>query len=478
MAVNTNPMFASGQRLTPEQIKQMMAIARKPGLQSMGEAGEMTGGGTASLPGKFGPEVKWVPKQVQTGSGDATQTVDDPSGAGSWVISQPRNVSTMGGNDVTDLWDEQGNYLGQSSAQTDARGLATIVAAALGGAYANGGFGAATGAGEAGGGLTALGEAGGYGTAGAEGFAASDGLTALGDVSLAGDAATTAAGSSTKAALYSGDAYGTGMTGAETSAFDAGLNAGATTAGTSAAANGAARVAGTQAAGTGFDLLNSPVGRAASGALITGVAGGVSDALKPDVNTSNYDKLFESMLSDAKLARDRGTDLWDNYVSTFRPLEQQLAQRAATFDTPDRRESEAQAAAGQVASAFDQTRQSATEDMVKAGLDPSTIAALGSASRIDEAKAKAGASNLARNNVEQQGLALLDSTARFGRGLPATSAQQSGLAASSNNSAVNTTNAGNNASIAADSSRNAIFGDVLGAGLKAYGMGLFNGVGG
>lgn len=157
MAINTAPMFAPGQRLTQEQLAQMLALRREPEIIANGDAGPQWSGSGGSMPGKFGPEIGWDATQVQQGTGDAMQFANDPNGAGRWLISQPRNVSNWGNNDTTDVWDGQGNYIGTSSGQTGLRGLATVLAAAAGGAYANGGFGTGSLSGGAAGGAAGAG---------------------------------------------------------------------------------------------------------------------------------------------------------------------------------------------------------------------------------------------------------------------------------------------------------------------------------
>lgn len=141
MAVNNAPMFAPGQRLTQEQLAQMLALAQDSQYQGESDAGVMMSARGGAMDGKFGPEIRWDPTMVQQGTGESMQMVADPNGAGRWLISQPRNVSNWGNNDTTDVWDAQGNPIGPSSGQTGLRGLATVLASAAGGAYANGGFG-------------------------------------------------------------------------------------------------------------------------------------------------------------------------------------------------------------------------------------------------------------------------------------------------------------------------------------------------
>jgi hypothetical protein len=119
---------------------------------------------------------------------------------------------------------------------------------------------------------------------------------------------------------------------------------------------------------------------------------------------------------------ERGDAQWDSYTKTFQPLEAKMAETAANFDTPQRREQVAGEAVGQVANAFDAaragTRRSLADAGVKVGSDAS--AALDAQSRIEQAKASAGVSNNARTQVEMQGLSLGDNAARFGRNMPST----------------------------------------------------------
>jgi hypothetical protein len=143
MAINTDPLFSFGQNLTPEQLAQMQAL-KSPLTSTMNADGipEWSGGG-GSLPGKFGPSISFDPAQVirGTGVGPDAEYMNDPSGAGTWNIYQPRNISNWGGSDVTGVWNDDGTWSGYSSGMTDLRGLGIIAASAVGGAYMNGGFG-------------------------------------------------------------------------------------------------------------------------------------------------------------------------------------------------------------------------------------------------------------------------------------------------------------------------------------------------
>lgn len=150
-------------------------------------------------------------------------------------------------------------------------------------------------------------------------------------------------------------------------------------------------------------------------------------------------------ISDAQLrgmtfATDQAQELDQYNKTTFRPVEQRLVADAQGYDTEGRRESAAQEASGRVASEFDTTRQSAGREMIRYGVDPSTIAALDASSQIDEAKARAGAGNTARTNVEQQGWSRMADVANMGRGIASQQATQQGIATTTGNSSVANSN--------------------------------------
>lgn len=234
------------------------------------------------------------------------------------------------------------------------------------------------------------------------------------------------------------------------------------------AATAAGTAAGSKAAAptNGWDILDK-VGTAA---LTTAAAGAVSNALAPDTDTSRINALIDGMITDQGIARDRSKSMWDDYLATWKPIEQRFAQTALNYDTPERRQQAANEASGQVASQYDTARTSAERQAIAAGVDPSTIATLGLNSRILEAKDRAGAENQARTGVETRGLSLLQGAANFGRNMPNTSLQQAGQANNTANAAVSAQNSANATEANATNTRNAIFGDILGAGAQLYGM--------
>lgn len=225
----------------------------------------------------------------------------------------------------------------------------------------------------------------------------------------------------------------------------------------------------------GWDILNtaagSPLGRIVTGLAGTALAGGAANALAPKTDSSRINQLMDGMILDQGTARDRSTNQWDDYIKTWRPVEQRMASSALNYDTPERRTTEANKASSEVASQYDAQRTEAERQAIQAGVDPSTMATMGLNSRIIQAKDMADAANNARTGVESRGLAYLDNAARFGRNLPSTSLQASQVGTNQANSAVNAQNSTNAAQRDATNSRNAIFGSIIGAGANRWGMG-------
>lgn len=373
-----------------------------------------------------------------------------------WMSTTPGEAKS---SRMIDAYDANGAFTGQRAdsytnplADVAKFGAAAYGLSALGGAM-TGAMGAGTG------GAAGLGSE--FGGAAAE-IAGADtaGYTAgmgLGEAAAGGTLGTTGLNTMRAGELAS---YGTGAA-VTAPAVANGL--------TTAASSGI-----TGALKDGWDILNTaagtPVGKLVTGLAGTALAAGAADALAPDPDTSRINSLIDGMITDQGIARDRSKSMWDDYISTWKPIEQKFAQTALNYDTPERRQSEANAASGRVASQYDTARTSAERQAIASGVDPSTIATLGLNSRILEAKDRAGAENDARIGVETRGLSLLQGASNFGRNMPNSSLQQSGQATGAANSAVSAQNGLNATETNATNSRNAIFGDILGAGAQLYGM--------
>ena len=137
----------------------------------------------------------------------------------------------------------------------------------------------------------------------------------------------------------------------------------------------------------------------------------------------------------ADAARDRA-----RYESVFQPLENQLAQDAQDYSSPERMEKEAGAAEADVAAQFAQARQTAQDRLEGFGVDPSQTraGALDLGTRVAEGAAQASAGNQARTQTENIGRALRSEAINVGRGYPGQIAGAMAGAGQSGNQAANT----------------------------------------
>jgi hypothetical protein len=145
-------------------------------------------------------------------------------------------------------------------------------------------------------------------------------------------------------------------------------------------------------------------------------------------------------ISDAQLAQmKQQTDIAADYdaynKSTFRPVEQALVADATSYDTPTRRMD----AAGRAGADVETQAGNAVAEMRRnslrfgAGDDGSTRGA-GLDLALGKARMRAGASDLAVRNIEQQGWARRMDAASLGRGLPSAQATSAQIALTAGNS--------------------------------------------
>jgi hypothetical protein len=128
------------------------------------------------------------------------------------------------------------------------------------------------------------------------------------------------------------------------------------------------------------------------------------------------------------------------YEDIYQPLEDQAAQRAQDYVTPERQEYEAGKAEADVAMQFEAARRAAQDKLEGYGVDPSQLrsGALDLQSRVAEAAAQAGAGNQARFRTEQYGDQLMANAINTGKGYPAQTLGAAGAAGASGNQATNT----------------------------------------
>lgn len=154
------------------------------------------------------------------------------------------------------------------------------------------------------------------------------------------------------------------------------------------------------------------------------------------------DAQLESMNTQTGLAKD-----YDAYnKSTFRPLEQGIVADAQTYDTPERRESEATKAMAGVEMSLANQRSASNRDLERSGVAPGSAKQLAMSGAMDlgSARLKAGAANAARTQVETIGQARKMDAANLGRGLASSQATSASLALTAgNNAAANGLASGN-----------------------------------
>lgn len=151
---------------------------------------------------------------------------------------------------------------------------------------------------------------------------------------------------------------------------------------------------------------------------------------------AKHQATLQNDLSEQQLqtqAEERG-----RYKSTFQPLENKIVAAAQGFDTPERREAAATAAGADVEMQMAGQRAATMRAMERSGALPTSgrVAALAGMQDVAVAKAKAGAANQARQQIETLGAAKMNDAAALGRGVVSNSATAAQLGMQAGNSSV------------------------------------------
>jgi len=157
--------------------------------------------------------------------------------------------------------------------------------------------------------------------------------------------------------------------------------------------------------------------------------------------TEKYAPLYENLINSAIDSQNASTqqaqDQWQQYQNVFQPIEDQFAEQAANYNSPQEQAKREGLAAADVGSQFDAAQGQTAREMGRMGVSPTS--SMGAQGIIDqnnaEALAKAGAITGARNNVELTGLQALQSAAQFGRNQVGTSIAAGSAALQGGNSA-------------------------------------------
>lgn len=144
--------------------------------------------------------------------------------------------------------------------------------------------------------------------------------------------------------------------------------------------------------------------------------------------------LNRSAVNDENAAKDRA-----RYENIYQPLEDQLAQEAEDYASPERMEQNAARAQADVSQQFDASRQRAMQNLQAFGVDPSSLryAALDRGANVQQAAAEAAAGNQSRQQDEAIGRALRSEAINVGRGYPGQIAGTYGTALQSGNQGIN-----------------------------------------
>jgi hypothetical protein len=122
----------------------------------------------------------------------------------------------------------------------------------------------------------------------------------------------------------------------------------------------------------------------------------------------------------ARQQRQEATDTYNRYMSTFAPIEQQFAQTALGYNTPERAAQASAAAQADVSSQFAQQEQAREAQLRSYSIDPSQARYQGETAiaGLQAAAARAAAGTQARRAQELTGLGLTQQAIAVGQKLP------------------------------------------------------------
>ena len=148
-------------------------------------------------------------------------------------------------------------------------------------------------------------------------------------------------------------------------------------------------------------------------------------------------------VSDQQLAASKqqtaiAGDAYNDYKTTYQPLERGIVADATGYDTPERRAAEAQASTSDVQRNIDVQRAATAREMERSGVNPASgkMLAMQGSMDLGAAKAKAGAAFTAQKGVETVGRALKMDAANLGRNIASSQGTNAALALNAGNASV------------------------------------------
>ena len=133
-------------------------------------------------------------------------------------------------------------------------------------------------------------------------------------------------------------------------------------------------------------------------------------------------QVTEDYLDTSKINKDRSSQQWDRFVSTFQPVEDQTVSDAVGYDSPEAMAAAAGEAATGVQSQFDNAGGQRRRALAATGVNPNSGRAMSMEqdAQLQLAATKAGAANVARRGIKDKAIALRTGVANFGRNMPNT----------------------------------------------------------
>ena len=191
------------------------------------------------------------------------------------------------------------------------------------------------------------------------------------------------------------------------------------------------------------------------------------DFLKPYIQNQleTGQSVAAQQQTDAAKASDRADQQWEQYQTTFQPIEEQMAKEAMDYGSAADQERAAGQAATDVSQQFQSQRAAAQRQLTSMGVKPNAGTFMSANREMDasEAAARASAMTGTRQAVKDKGVSLRAGAAAFGRNQTNTAGQQLGLSTGSGSAATQSSGAGVGSTMAAGSQVAGGYGAQIGA---------------
>lgn len=183
--------------------------------------------------------------------------------------------------------------------------------------------------------------------------------------------------------------------------------------------------------------------------------------------TELSNQVAQAQLAQMRQQTEAASQAQGDYDTLYRPLERQIVSDAQAYDTPERRDAASKEAIAGVSMALDAQRGATMREMERSGVNPASGKAMAMQGTMDlgAAKAKAGASAGAVQQIETQGYARRMDAANLGRNIASSQGTNAALASQLGTSAVGATAAG----LAAAQSGTGLVQNAYGTAVQGYG---------